>query len=153
MSVPQLGAATAHAARRSSTVFDTAFGELDGRRPGRVPPQVPQDGGLAVRLLPGQRLRCSTPTSAATSPTTAFLDERTSRVWIHGDLHAENFGTYMNAYGQLVFNVNDFDEAYVGPFTWDLQAASPPAWRCSATPRRSPTSDQRPGAPASPGRT
>ncbi|MEU5548516.1 MULTISPECIES: DUF2252 domain-containing protein [unclassified Micromonospora] len=50
-----------------------------------------------------------------------FLDEQTSRVWIHGDLHAENFGTYMNGSGQLVFNVNDFDEAYVGPFTWDLR--------------------------------
>ncbi|WP_433045073.1 DUF2252 domain-containing protein [Dactylosporangium sp. CS-033363] len=51
----------------------------------------------------------------------AFLDERTARVWIHGDLHAENFGTYMNSAGVLVFNVNDFDEAYVGPFTWDLK--------------------------------
>jgi uncharacterized protein (DUF2252 family) len=51
----------------------------------------------------------------------SFLDARTSRVWIHGDLHAENFGTYMNASGQLVFNVNDFDEAYVGPFSWDLK--------------------------------
>ena len=51
----------------------------------------------------------------------AFLDERTRRVWIHGDLHAENFGTYMNSSGQLVFNVNDFDEAYVGPFIWDLK--------------------------------
>src|SRR3954469_16099809 len=50
-----------------------------------------------------------------------FLDERTSRVWIHGDLHAENFGTYMNSSGVLVFNVNDFDEAYVGPFIWDLK--------------------------------
>src|SRR4051812_40938469 len=50
-----------------------------------------------------------------------FLDEHTSRVWIHGDLHAENFGTYMNSSGQLVFNVNDFDEAYVGPFSWDLK--------------------------------
>jgi uncharacterized protein (DUF2252 family) len=50
-----------------------------------------------------------------------FLDEQTSRVWIHGDLHAENFGTYMNGSGQLVFNVNDFDEAYVGPFSWDLK--------------------------------
>lgn len=50
-----------------------------------------------------------------------YLDDRTSRVWIHGDLHAENFGTYMNASGRLVFNVNDFDEAYVGPFTWDLK--------------------------------
>ncbi|HEU4421211.1 MAG TPA: DUF2252 domain-containing protein [Pilimelia sp.] len=51
----------------------------------------------------------------------AFLDDHTSRVWIHGDLHAENFGTYMNSSGHLVFNVNDFDEAYVGPFIWDLK--------------------------------
>ncbi|MFI7444066.1 DUF2252 domain-containing protein [Nonomuraea indica] len=51
----------------------------------------------------------------------SFLDEPTRRVWIHGDLHAENFGTYMNASGVLVFNVNDFDEAYVGPYTWDLK--------------------------------
>ncbi|MFI5935811.1 DUF2252 domain-containing protein [Actinoplanes sp. NPDC051494] len=53
-----------------------------------------------------------------------FLTEQTSRVWIHGDLHAENFGTYMNSSGQLVFNVNDFDEAYVGPFIWDLKRFS-----------------------------
>ncbi len=53
-----------------------------------------------------------------------WLDERTSRVWIHGDLHAENFGTYMNSSGVLVFDVNDFDEAYVGPFTWDLRRLS-----------------------------
>src|SRR3712207_3917366 len=50
-----------------------------------------------------------------------FLDAATSRVWIHGDLHAENFGTYMNSSGHLVFNVNDFDEAYVGPYLWDLK--------------------------------
>ncbi len=52
---------------------------------------------------------------------TSFLNPQTSRVWIHGDLHAENFGTYMNSSGQLVFNVNDFDEAYIGPFSWDLK--------------------------------
>lgn len=50
-----------------------------------------------------------------------WADERTSRVWIHGDLHAENFGTYMNNEGRLVFDVNDFDEAYLGHFTWDLR--------------------------------
>ncbi len=50
-----------------------------------------------------------------------WADERTSRVWIHGDLHAENFGTYMNSHGRLVFDVNDFDEAYVGHFSWDLR--------------------------------
>lgn len=50
-----------------------------------------------------------------------FLDDKTKQIWIHGDLHAENFGTYMNSEGTLIFNVNDFDEAYVGPFTWDLK--------------------------------
>jgi uncharacterized protein (DUF2252 family) len=50
-----------------------------------------------------------------------WADERTSRVWIQGDLHAENFGTYMDGSGVLVFDVNDFDEAYLGHFTWDLQ--------------------------------
>ena len=50
-----------------------------------------------------------------------WADERTSRVWIQGDLHAENFGTYMDGEGHLVFDVNDFDEAYLGHFTWDLQ--------------------------------
>ena len=50
-----------------------------------------------------------------------FLNEKTSRVWIQGDLHAENFGTYLNSEGILVFDVNDFDEAYVGPFTWDMK--------------------------------
>ncbi len=50
-----------------------------------------------------------------------FADDQTSRVWIHGDLHMENFGTYMNSEGMLVFDVNDFDEAYVGHFSWDLR--------------------------------
>ena len=50
-----------------------------------------------------------------------WADERTGRVWIHGDLHPENFGTYVNSHGELVFDVNDFDEAHVGPFTWDLR--------------------------------
>jgi uncharacterized protein (DUF2252 family) len=43
------------------------------------------------------------------------------RIWIHGDLHVENFGTYLNSDGRLIFDVNDFDEAYLGPFVWDLQ--------------------------------
>jgi uncharacterized protein (DUF2252 family) len=50
-----------------------------------------------------------------------WADERTARVWIQGDLHSENFGTYMDGEGVLVFDVNDYDEAYLGHFTWDLQ--------------------------------
>ena len=43
------------------------------------------------------------------------------RIWIHGDLHVENFGTYLNSDGRLIFDINDFDEAYLGRFAWDLQ--------------------------------
>ncbi|CAN5688865.1 DUF2252 domain-containing protein [soil metagenome] len=50
-----------------------------------------------------------------------YADERTSRIWIQGDLHAENFGTYLDGEGYLIFDVNDFDEAYLGHFTWDVQ--------------------------------
>jgi uncharacterized protein (DUF2252 family) len=50
-----------------------------------------------------------------------WCDERTSRVWIQGDLHAENFGTYMDGAGRIVFDVNDFDEAYLGHLSWDLR--------------------------------
>src|SRR3954454_8807303 len=50
-----------------------------------------------------------------------YADERTGRVWIQGDLHAENYGSYLNSEGVFVFDVNDFDEAYLGAFTWDVQ--------------------------------
>ena len=57
----------------------------------------------------------------ATGDEDPFTDERSGRIWVHGDLHVENFGTYLNSDGRLVFDVNDFDEAYLGRFTWDLQ--------------------------------
>jgi len=50
-----------------------------------------------------------------------FVNDQSARIWVHGDLHMENFGTYLNANGRLVFDINDFDEAYLGRFTWDLQ--------------------------------
>ncbi|MBC9731634.1 DUF2252 domain-containing protein [Nocardioides marmotae] len=50
----------------------------------------------------------------------AWVDERSGRIWVHGDLHVENFGTYLSDDGRLVFDVNDFDEAYLGRWTWDL---------------------------------
>jgi uncharacterized protein (DUF2252 family) len=50
-----------------------------------------------------------------------WVDGDTELVWIQGDLHAENYGTYMDAAGVLVFDVNDFDEAYLGHYTWDLR--------------------------------
>jgi uncharacterized protein (DUF2252 family) len=37
-----------------------------------------------------------------------------------GDLHIENFGTWFDSRGQLVWGINDFDEACELPFTNDL---------------------------------
>jgi len=37
-----------------------------------------------------------------------------------GDLHVENFGTWRDSEGRLVWGVNDFDEAYPLPFANDL---------------------------------
>jgi len=37
-----------------------------------------------------------------------------------GDLHVENFGTWRDAEGRLIWGVNDFDEAWPLPYTNDL---------------------------------
>src|SRR2546429_9633960 len=37
-----------------------------------------------------------------------------------GDLHLENFGTWRDAEGRLVWGINDFDEAYALPYSNDL---------------------------------
>ncbi len=37
-----------------------------------------------------------------------------------GDLHLENFGTWRDREGRLVWGINDFDEAYPMPYTIDL---------------------------------
>jgi hypothetical protein len=37
-----------------------------------------------------------------------------------GDVHLENFGTWRDAEGRLVWGINDFDEAHTLPYTIDL---------------------------------
>jgi hypothetical protein len=43
---------------------------------------------------------------------------------ICGDGHLMNFGGFATPERQLVFDLNDFDEASVGPFEWDLKRLS-----------------------------
>ncbi|WP_406197639.1 DUF2252 domain-containing protein [Streptomyces europaeiscabiei] len=40
---------------------------------------------------------------------------------ICGDAHAANFGLYGDARGELVMDLNDFDETVHGPWEWDLK--------------------------------
>ncbi len=119
-------ALSAHAERRGEeilAVLDTAFGQLLAADPAAFRVKFRKMAGSAFAFYRGTAcLFYHDLGSGQTQATDGdFLDEHTSRVWIHGDLHAENFGTYLASNGRLIFNVNDFDEAYVGPFTWDLK--------------------------------
>ncbi|WP_438445845.1 DUF2252 domain-containing protein [Gorillibacterium sp. sgz5001074] len=40
--------------------------------------------------------------------------------WIQGDLHFENFGAFRSERGEIVYDVNDFDEGYLGSYLYDL---------------------------------
>src|SRR5580658_3867550 len=46
--------------------------------------------------------------------------DRAPNILSVGDLHVENFGTWRDTDGRLVWGVNDFDEAYPLPYTNDL---------------------------------
>jgi uncharacterized protein (DUF2252 family) len=53
------------------------------------------------------------------------LTARTApNVWICGDLHLENFGTYKGDDREIYFGINDFDESALAPCTWDLARLS-----------------------------
>ncbi|MBS1665212.1 MAG: DUF2252 family protein [Bacteroidetes bacterium] len=39
--------------------------------------------------------------------------------WISGDLHLENFGSFRADNDLVYFDLNDFDEAVLGPVTWE----------------------------------
>ncbi|MFG2140638.1 DUF2252 domain-containing protein [Streptomyces sp. NPDC048650] len=101
-------------------VFDTAFGELLAADPAAFRVKFRKMAASAFAFYRGTACLFYRDLEDGRDQG-PYLDERTGRVWIHGDLHAENFGTYMDATGRLIFNVNDFDEAYVAPFTWDLK--------------------------------
>jgi uncharacterized protein (DUF2252 family) len=49
-----------------------------------------------------------------------------TRAWLQGDLHTSNFGAFDNDEGEVVFDLNDFDEALLADYQLDL-------WRMAAS--------------------
>lgn len=41
-------------------------------------------------------------------------------IWIQGDLHMDNFGAFQNENGDIVYDINDFDEGYIGSYLYDI---------------------------------
>ncbi len=51
----------------------------------------------------------------ATLPNTGLM------VQLCGDAHVRNLGAYAAEDGRLIYDINDFDETFRGPFEWDLK--------------------------------
>jgi uncharacterized protein (DUF2252 family) len=51
----------------------------------------------------------------ASSPVTGI------KTMLSGDAHLSNFGIFASPERQLIFDINDFDECYPGPWEWDLK--------------------------------
>lgn len=49
-----------------------------------------------------------------------------TRIWLQGDAHTDNFGSFANDRGAVVYDLNDFDEAVLGDYQLDL-------WRLGAS--------------------
>jgi uncharacterized protein (DUF2252 family) len=102
--------------------------DLDAARPdavsavaasnaGRIPELTPLRVGR-MAATPFAFLRGSAGLMAydlARTPTTRIATQ------ICGDAHAANFGLYGDARGDLVIDLNDFDETVHGPWEWDLK--------------------------------
>lgn len=50
----------------------------------------------------------------------AFGGGKGSRLWISGDAHCGNFGSFTDATGRLVYDLNDLDEAVIADYQMDL---------------------------------
>lgn len=48
-----------------------------------------------------------------------FSSEKT-KVWLQGDLHAYNFGSFEDRNGDLVYGLNDFDESVISDYQFDV---------------------------------
>lgn len=73
----------------------------------------------AMRESPFSFLRGSCALFYQRLPRTGVLKSAPA-VWICGDLHLENFGSYRGDNGLTYFDINDFDESALAPASWDL---------------------------------
>ncbi|MER6026491.1 DUF2252 domain-containing protein [Streptomyces sp. NPDC001851] len=102
--------------------------DLDSSRPDAVSAVIASNAGRIPELIPIRVGRMAATPFAflrgsaglmaydlARTPTTRI------RTQICGDAHAANFGLYGDARGDLVIDLNDFDETVHGPWEWDLK--------------------------------
>ncbi|GAA3223669.1 DUF2252 domain-containing protein [Pseudonocardia petroleophila] len=62
----------------------------------------------------------------------AGTDGQLPIVFTIGDVHPENFGVMVNSDGAPFFGVNDFDEAWAAPFSYDVKRGAVGFWIAAA---------------------
>ncbi|SHN27120.1 DUF2252 domain-containing protein [Gracilibacillus kekensis] len=50
----------------------------------------------------------------------SFHTKEEKSTWIMGDMHFDNFSSFQDEAGNLVFDVDDFDEGYLGSYLYDV---------------------------------
>ncbi|MFJ2193039.1 DUF2252 domain-containing protein [Kitasatospora sp. NPDC087861] len=97
-------------------------------RPDPVEVLVRQGEDRVARLLPIRYGRMAdTPftylrgAAAVMAADLAAVPDTGLTVQLCGDAHLLNFGVYASPERALLFDVNDFDETYPGPFEWDVK--------------------------------
>lgn len=57
----------------------------------------------------------------STLPASSYSNTATSKVWLPGDVHLQNYGALRDDSGNDIFDISDFDEGYFGTYVWDLR--------------------------------
>ncbi|WP_437113539.1 DUF2252 domain-containing protein [Streptomyces roseoverticillatus] len=94
-----------------------AVAEVEASNAGRLPELTPIRAGR-MAASPFAFLRGSAGLMAYDLMDTAVTG---AGAQICGDAHAANFGLYGDARGELVIDLNDFDETLHGPWEWDVK--------------------------------
>ncbi|MFC5947964.1 DUF2252 domain-containing protein [Pseudonocardia lutea] len=107
----------------------------DNRRIGAVESVIATNEGRVARLVPVRIGRMSASpyaylrgAAAQHAADFATLPATGIRPVICGDAHLGNFGFYASPERELVFDLNDFDEAHPGAWEWDLRRLASSVW-------------------------
>ncbi|MCP9809672.1 DUF2252 domain-containing protein [Cyanobium sp. HWJ4-Hawea] len=102
--------------------------ERQNQRPDPIELLINQEVQRLPWLLPERHSRMAQSPFAFYRGTAAVMASDLGRqphsglmVQLCGDAHLMNFGFFASSERQLLFDINDFDETYPGPFEWDLQ--------------------------------
>jgi len=111
--VPRESHAEWKAPRNRPDPVKTVMASNQGRQKHLIPLRMGRMAGSPFAFLRGSA--CVMAADLSTTPISGIPTV------MDGDAHLNNFGLYGTPQREVVFDLNDFDEATVGPWEWDLK--------------------------------